>query len=333
MPIALRPSITGANLERAVTDSSTERPFLVDGLIYENASLMVSGDPGTGKSVVGLCLVAQASAGEMVFGQLPCARPLNCYCVFSERLNQEACERLKLMQARTKFDARRIILDDGFVGIADVTRPSIAEEITKRIALATYCDGPTNLVLLDSLYGFVPGGLGKDERASEFIRFTTRIQSEIGASLAILHHTTKTNYTQAGKAIEKDDPFYGSQFLKAGVTGAYWLRQQGDGVQLVRKKDTFQALVPQLDLSYDPETCMVALTNTSIRNAAERALFWLKATVKDRPDVFFTFDDFCRAVGVSHAHGRRLIKEPDIKRRVKQRTERFGKINYQAVEG
>lgn len=333
MPIALRPPLTGTELDSAITNANSERPFLVDGLIYENASLLVSGDPGTGKSVVGLCIAAQASVGEPVFGQLPCIRPLNCYCAFSERINQEALERLKLMLNCIKIDSRRLILDDGYVGIADVTKSTMATELIERIVAAKYPDGKADLVIMDSLYGFVPSENWKGAGITDYIRFTTRLQSMTGASLLTLHHTAKQGHSQqTGSPIEKDDPTYGSQFLKAGMTGTYWLKKHGDGVQLLRKKDTFQGLVPEMNLAYSPETCTVALTNTTVREATERAVFWLKNSAKERPNVNFTIEDFCRAIGVSHVHGRRLLKEAEVKCRLSQRSERHGKRFYTAVE-
>lgn len=314
MPLALRPPLTAKELEEAVDHAQDERPFLVDGLLYEKAALLVSGDPGSGKSVVQLSAFAQCTAGLPVFDQLPCLRPLNCYCIFSERINQEALERIRLIRQRVPINFKRLHLDDGFVGIADVTKKAFADEIVSRIGMATYEDGKTDLVGLDSLYGFIPGGLSKDEKASEFARFVARLQSELGVSLWLVHHTTKATYAMhTGEKVEKDDPFYGSQWLRAMVTGSYYLRRNGDGVILSKKKDTFGALLNELPLEYDPETHIVSLPAASgILAAVDRGVYWLQSVVKNSPEREFTFEDFNRAVGVSHQHARRLIKDPAI---------------------
>jgi len=314
MSLSLRPSLTAGELEEAVNHAQDERPFLVDGLLYEKAALLVSGDPGSGKSVVQLSAFAQCTAGLPVFGQLPCIRPLNCYCLFSERINQEALERLRLIRLRVPIDFKRLHLDDGFVGIADVTKAGFANEIVANIKNAKYADGKTDVVGLDSLYGFIPGGLSKDEKASEFARFVARLQSELGVSLWLVHHTTKATYaSQTGEKVEKDDPFYGSQWLRAMVTGSYYLRRNGDGVLLSKKKDTFGALLSQLPLDYDPETHVVSLPESmGVANAADRGVLWLHKHLKMTPEKEFTFDDFCRGIDVSHAHGRRLMIHKEI---------------------
>ncbi len=316
MPYALRPSIRSAELEAAINSAKDERPFLVDGLLYEKGSLLVSGDPGAGKSLVMVSAFAQCTLGLPVFDQLPCARPLNCYCLFSERINQEAVERLRLIRKRVPIDVKRLCLDDGFVGIADVTRSKFADEILERIKTTTWDEGKTDLVGLDSLYGFIPGGLSKDEKASEFARFIARLQSELGVALWLVHHTTKPTYDNAGGRIEKDDPFYGSQWLKAMVTGAYYLRSDGNGgVLLSRKKDTFGGLIRELPLSYDAQTHVVSLdADKGMIQAPERALFWL--STKNGKE--FSFEDFCKGVGCSDQHGRRLVKSDAIAARIKE---------------
>lgn len=337
MSLALRPALFADQLEKAVEAANTERPFLVDGLLYQRGSILVSGDPGTGKSLAMLVAFAQATAGLPVFGQLPCARPLNCYCLFSERINQEAVERLRLIRKVVPVDWRRLYLDDGYVGIADVTKANWAQEMLERVGKATYPDGgKADLVALDSLYGFIPGGLSKDEKASEFARFHARLQSELGVSSWLVHHTTKPQYSRDnGQQTEKDDPYYGSQWLKAMVTGSYHLAKHGDGVRLLNKKDTFGALLKELPLSYDPETHMLALpTNFGVLSAVDRTVFWLIQLHKSDPGRRFSFDELCQGVGISHQHGRRLMQEPAIQARL-SRAGTTGPTNskllYQAV--
>ncbi len=333
MPLALRPPLTAKELEEAVDRAQDERPFLVDGLLYEKAALLVSGDPGSGKSVVQLSAFAQCTAGLPVFDQLPCSRPLNCYCIFSERINQEALERIRLIRQRVPINFKRLHLDDGFVGIADVTKKVFADEIVSRIGMATYEDGKTDLVGLDSLYGFIPGGLSKDEKASEFARFVARLQSELGVSLWLVHHTTKTTYAMhTGEKVEKDDPFYGSQWLRAMVTGSYYLRRNGDGVIMTKKKDTFGALLNELPLDYDPETHIVSLpANSGLLTAVDRGVYWLQSVVKNTPDREFTFEDFSRAVGVSHQHARRIAKDSIISTRMVEARRAGNKTFYKSI--
>lgn len=333
MSYALRPPLTSDALADAVEKAADERPFLVDGLIYEKSSLLISGDPGSGKSVVQLSAFAQCTAGLPVFDQLPCLRPLNCYCIFSERINQEALERIRLIRHRVPINFKRLILDDGFVGIADVTKKAYADEIVSRIGMATYEDGKTDIVGLDSLYGFIPGGLSKDEKASEFARFVARLQSELGVSLWLVHHTTKATYAMhTGEKVEKDDPFYGSQWLRAMVTGSYYLRRSGDGVLLSKKKDTFGALLTELPLEYDPETHIVRLPASSgILSAVDRGVYWLQSVTKNSPDREFTFEDFSRAVGVSHQHARRIAKDPAIATRMIESRRDRNKAVYKSI--
>lgn len=333
VPLALRPSLFNETLTDALHTAAEERDFLVDGFIYDNSALLISGDPGSGKSVVALCALAQATIAAPVFDQLDCIRPLNCYCLFSERINREALERLKIMRARVPFDTRRLYLDDGFVGIADVTRKTFADEIVSRIAGATYPDGRTDIVNLDSLYGFIPGGLSKDEKASEFVRFTARLQSELGVSLLMVHHTVKASYaSHTGEKIEKDDPFYGSQWLRAGVTGSYYLRRDGDGVLLTRKKDTFQGLLTELPMDYDPETHTVSLSEEfGTKDASDRLRNWLQITAQNTPDRLFSFIQLCGFVALSHQHLRRLMKTPKIKPHLIEAKRAGRKILYRAV--
>lgn len=320
-------------LEEAVNHAKDERPFLVDGLLYEKGALLMSGDPGAGKSLVMLSALLECTGGLPVFSQLPCARPLNCYILFSERINQEALERIRLMRAKITLDYKRLVLDDGFVGIADVTKRNFADEIIERISNTPFPDnGDADIVGLDSLYGFIPGGLSKDEKASEFSRFIARLQSELGACSWLVHHTSRPTYATQGERIDKDDPYYGSQWLKAMVTGSYYLRRHGTGVQLVKKKDTFGALLSELPLDYDPETHVVSLPSEyGTLKANNRAIWWLRGIATQEPTREFTFEDFCKAINVSHQHGRRLLKEPTIARLMVIARKDHPRIFYHAV--
>ena len=242
-------SLTGTNLKNAINEIHPERKALIEGFLHERSILMMSADPGAGKSTITAQAIAQMSCGLPVFGCLFVPRPIKCYYLSFERGREEILERLKVMQEIIPMDFNNIYINDSFIGynVLDITH---ADFIIK--AINHDCINP-DVVFIDPIYASVSGGLSTDEKASQFCRFSARLQSIIGCSNWLNHHTTKESYSNDGTVIEKSDPFYGSQWLKAHCTAAYYLKRKDGGTTLLNKKDSQNNLIKKIVLEYNAE--------------------------------------------------------------------------------
>lgn len=269
---------------------------------------MIASDPGVGKSTLIACSIAQATSGLPVFGHLDVPRPLRIYYIPSERGSREIIERFRELENEVPMKHDNIMVDDGLMGM-DLTLPKNADKMIARIEATQF---KPDIIILDPIYGFVSGGLSKDEKASEFCRFSSRLQHHFQCSIWLLHHTTKETYSADGSAIEKNDPFYGSQWLKAHVTGSYHMKKTARGVTLSNKKDSHANLHHTIELEYNAEThVLTALNIESSANKTTRALSFLRKmkTLKTQ----FTFNQFLTSLlPLSHSHARRLIGDTPI---------------------
>ena len=240
--------LTGEPLKEALNSTEPERKPLIQDFLYERSVIMISADPGAGKSVITAQAIAQMSCGLPVFGFLQVPKPVKCYYVPFERGKEEILERLKIMYETIPMDFDNIFINDSFIGY-DVLKSDHADLIINSIEIAN-----PDVVILDPIYASVAGVLSNDEKASQFTRFSARIQAEVGCANWLNHHTTKQSYAQDGTAIEKEDPFYGSQWLKAHCTAAYYLKKNSEsGTTLINKKDSHGNLIKKIKLDYNAE--------------------------------------------------------------------------------
>ena len=277
-------SLTGQSLKDALNEIHPERKALIEGFLYERSILMMSADPGAGKSTITAQAIAQMSCGLPVFGCLFVPRPIKCYYLSFERGREEILERLKVMQDIIPMDFSNIYINDSFIGY-NVLDISHADFIIK--AINHDCMNP-DVVFIDPIYASVAGGLSSDEKASQFCRFSARLQSVIGCSNWLNHHTTKESYASDGAVIEKSDPFYGSQWLKAHCTAAYYLKRKDGGTTLINKKDSQNNLLKKVVLEYNAEDYIsfIDQKNVSIP-AIDRLKTFLRTKWKSDDRTFF----------------------------------------------
>lgn len=257
---ALPDFLTGDDLERALSTKIIHEP-LVEGLLYKDSSLLISSEPGVGKSLLSIQAMMQMSCGSPVFGFLAVPRPIKCWYIQMERSIEEPLERIQELSTYIPFDKNNIIIDTSFQSMNFLNPAHLAKVIERGLTLKA------DLMKIDPLYG-IATGLSKDEVGSSVAKILTTIKKSLAISLWINHHTVKDQF-QDGKKVERNDPFYGAQWLKAHMTGSYLLRSTADGVEFINKKDSHGNLLKKLSLIYDPMT-YVSTVNQSGLNLSDR---------------------------------------------------------------
>jgi RecA-family ATPase len=260
------------------------REPIVEGFLYKYTSTMVAADPGIGKSTISTQVAVELAAGLPVFGALEVTRPYKVLYIQTERSILEFVERLYSISKIYPIVSDNIYVTDEYQKLNIMKSDDL-----KLLLEAIDRDCPElDVVFVDPIYSMVAGGLKDESRATIFNNAMNMIQKATGAALYYNHHTVKSQYSKDGGVIEKDDPFYGSQWLKAHVTGSYYLKKTDKGVKFICKKDNYNVLHKSLDLEYDAETELCSIPRDEVP-ALERVKEYLR--LKKMRNEEFTFKD------------------------------------------
>ena len=254
----IQPLLTGNKLAEAMKAVHAKRRALADGFLYEQTINMISADPGCGKSTISTQIAVELAAGLPVFGVFKVDKPLKVTYVQTERSIIEFLERLDTISKVYPIVKENLFVTDEYQKF-NMLDPSHVELLIK--CLKRDCPD-ADIIFFDPIYAMVSGGLSADLPACAFTHAMSRVQKEIGCALYYNHHTVKQQHDSRGEEISKKDPFYGSQWLKAHVTGSYYMSSSESGVNLTCKKDNYRILPAQISLYYDAETelCSIPIT-------------------------------------------------------------------------
>lgn len=316
-PLAsLPPPLTGLPLRLALDDRLHDRPAFIDQLLYEGMVLLLCADAGAGKSTLMTQLMAQASIGVPVFGLFACVRPLRVYYLMSERDEYEPLDRLRRMEASVPFNLNHVIVDAKCVGL-NLMRAAHRIAILNRVVAAF-----PDVVLIDPIYGFFEGNLSGEDMALMMGRFTTGLLKALNQPAAVIwgHHNVKNTKQPDGVGgwVEKANPFYGSQFLKAHVTGYYDITQDKMGTLWRRKKNTYGLLADDFRLSFDVDTKLShGETGQDGKVPDKRHQFRLFLDAKQRAGGVFTAQEAMTAVHITDRYLRELVADPEFAERIR----------------
>lgn len=300
----LNPPLYGDELKRRMTEKITHEP-IAEGFLYKHSSLMISSQPAIGKSVLAIQAALELSNGLPLFGELLVPAPIRVWYIQAERSEVESLERLQLMSA----DYPAISYDNLFID-TELQSLSFLNPDHQLVILERGLSIKPDLIIIDPLYG-IAGGLSKDEVGSAIAKMLTVLKQKLGCAIWINHHTVKTTYDIIeNQKVEKGDPFYGAQWLKAHVTGSY-LADMGDkGVRLTCKKDSHSLLMKNIQLEFDPETFLSTM-KTEESTVRDRYILFIKSSYKAGKTTFY-FDEAREFLGCIPVYLRRLNREPKI---------------------
>ena len=248
----LPPPISGDELKRRLKEKITHIP-IVESFLYEGASLMISSQPSVGKSVLAIEAGYEISMGLPLFGALKVTKPTRVWYIQMERSEKESLERLQLMMGDSEALLSNLFID------VELQALNFLNPAHFKYVLQRGMDIQPGLIIIDPLYG-IATGLSKDEVGSNVAKMFTVLKKTLGCALWINHHTVKnTHEIIDGQKVEKDDPFYGAQWLKAHITASYLATQGEDGVTLTNKKDSHSILLKQLKLAFDHDTFLSSM--------------------------------------------------------------------------
>lgn len=321
IPIAL----TGEALLEGIRSSKNKRTALVDGFIYENTALMVSAPPGIGKSTLSTQVAIECAAGIPVFGSFHVSRPLKILYCQNERPKIEFLERAEIVSKTYPIVASNLFITDAYKVFN-----LLKEEHVLAFIKCVMRDCPNaDIIFLDPIYPMVSGGLSKDEPASAFCKAMSLLQHITKATLYLNHHTTKPSHDIDGRVVEKDDPYYGSAWIKAMVTGSYSAKQTKDGVSLYKKKDNYKCLHESIHLEYDPSTELSHLPTVEIP-ILDRIKSFL--SIKKKEGAEFSFNEMMDSVKCSTRALRRALSNEEIECLIEIKEVRKNKNIYKAKE-
>jgi RecA-family ATPase len=277
-------ALTGNTLKDAMFKAKEKRNPIAEGFIYEQTITMISADPGTGKSTITSQVAVELAAGLPVFGTFDTFKPRKVLYAQTERNIIELLERLETISKVLPILHDNLVITDAYQQF-NLLNPEHAKVFIDCVMR----DCPdADIIILDPIYCLVGGGLKDDLPASAFTKVMSNLQKATNAALWYNHHTVKPSYTNKGEQIEKSDPFYGSQWLKAHVTGSFHLKQCDGGVMFERKKDNYHLLPQEIILEYDPESGISHIPLADLP-AAEKVRRFLK--VKEVSQESFSFKD------------------------------------------
>ena len=292
----------GHALEEDVRSLAFHPEPLVHEFLYKQMVMMLAADPGAGKSVIATQIALSVASGIPLFGVLPVERPAKVYYLQLEGHYAEFIERIRFMQRDLQtLNYGNLAWDTN--AHLNVLNTAHADALISRIQAW----GTPDLIVLDPIYMAVAGGLSKDEPASAFVRFSNRLRQTFGCAVLLVHHTHRTQFSN-GKEVQEDDPFYGSQWLKAHVDTGYMLKIQNaehSRVNLINTKARGKNVHKVLALHYHPETFTCSLDFEAKSGDAMTRLMAFASRCKSEGKVS-DFLEVASKIQVSHAHLRRL---------------------------
>lgn len=310
--ISQRPNLlTGDNLKKFVFDAQENIKIISENLIYHKSIIMISGDPGVGKSTIITNVIRDLSAGAPVFNFFHTPIPVLCYYIPFERGAYEVADRLKSLSTVIEPFWDNIIIKPDFIGF-DMFDQKQSNYFVENVCqdLNYFMHMKIQIVLIfDPIISMVSGEIKEEKYAKAITRVANQIQAYSSCAIILINHTTKAS---AAKKKQKSDPFYGSQAFKAFCTSGIYVSRNEDygGVNMLSTKSSHGNAIEQVHLNYDAFThSLFAKTDNSGLKNYDKVLATIRA-IRAMGSSNFTFQTVLKhplCFGVSQTSVKEII--------------------------
>jgi RecA-family ATPase len=290
--------LTGFDLHEYLNNPLIGQEAIVEGLIFKDTINIFYSEPACGKSVIAVNMLASMSSGSNVFGHFPMKRPVKCSYLQLEGSRDEQLGRFKEMMNEIKVNLEYICWHDSPISVENLHFQQEMFTELKEFA--------PEVIFIDSFYCLTSKGLSTEEGFLSVRQLVKQIKDLTGATIIILHHSAKPQY-EAGKVVKKDDPFLGSQYLKAFADFMAHLKRddQGRVIMKTTKAQRNNEGVKQIVLSFNKVNWTVtAIPDETCKSAVGDIIDYLKSAFKKNQDV--TYDNIVKNTSYTKRHIRRL---------------------------
>lgn len=284
--------LTGESLKKFVFEAQENLQIISENFIYHKSIIMMSGDPGVGKSTINANLIRDLSCGAPVFNFFHTPRPVIVYYVPFERGAYEVADRLKALSSVLEPAWENIIIKPDFIGFDMFDQKQATYFVDKVILDLNYFKAMNIpvVVIFDPIISMVSGEIKEEKYAKAITRVANQIQTETSCALLLTNHTTKA---ASAKKKQKSDPFYGSQAFKAFCTSGIYVSRNEEygGVNMTSTKSSHGNALEHCHLQYDDFTySLFAKVDASGMKNYDKVLAALRA-LRSQGAENFTFNN------------------------------------------
>lgn len=290
--------LSGNELEDYLENPLLGQDSIAEGLIFKDTVNIFYSEPGAGKSVIALNMLASMSGGWPVFGMFPMRRFYKCMFMQLEGSKDEQLGRLKDVWRQIKIAPENI---------AWYSEPLLIEDLhSQQEAKKAIEEYKPEIVFIDSFYCLTTRGLSKEEGFLPVRNLLRQIKEKYGVTLIIMHHAQKPQYDGQQK-VKKDDPFLGSQYMKAFADFMVHCKRESKNktVLEVTKAHRNNEGVKSITLTFNPMNWTVQAIETENEKTANVLIAeYLRESFKTKTEI--TTKDIIAGTGLTNRHIRRL---------------------------
>jgi RecA-family ATPase len=198
------------------TLSDRKQEAIIEGLLYENDSILLVAPPKMSKTVLAVQMACSLSSGTAFLDSLEIPAPVKVMYIATEMKDEDLKDRFIRTSNHIKTNPANLILICTKGGNFKFNTNSGRKYIAEIVAL--YKANPPKVIFIDSVYKAFYGSLTKDDIVNEFLGEVDRIAAEFDSAVVMVHHTRKETRDKDGFMFEESDTdTYGSQFLLGSV--------------------------------------------------------------------------------------------------------------------